>query len=75
MKPTTVIQFQPGTDMDGTGWHISENPTGNDTTLCGLALEGMCATRKPVKQAFKSKQGLPTCTHCKSIVEFCLTLK
>ena len=74
MKATRILKFRPGTEMEETGWHVAFNPTGNDTTLCGLALEGVCSG-PTLRESYDSKDGRPTCEHCVSIVNFCLTLR
>jgi hypothetical protein len=73
----SLVRFTPEAEMrDDQAWHISHNPTGTDTTLCGLALEGMGNARYGVKindikhGSFRSV----TCDHCRRIVQFCKTV-
>ncbi len=69
IKKSNVIHFLPGTDFEGSGWHIASDPSGDDRTLCGLAWEGLCANPLPAEKRFKSKQGRPTCANCLRIIE------
>lgn len=60
---------------DGGLWHIGENPTGFDGTLCGIADEGI---GRGCEDPFEEKDGSlrqVTCGQCMAIVNFCTALR
>ncbi len=67
IKSTEVSKFLAGTGFEDSGWHISNDPLGDDRTLCGLAWEGACEG-KTLYVTRKTKLGKPTCKNCLSII-------
>lgn len=74
---TTLRKYLPNAEVGDDGvWHIARNPTNYDSTLCGIADEGMGNARD--ESVYQEKEGNlrgVTCTQCRAIVDFCKTIK
>lgn len=70
-----IRKYHPDAETQDDGaWHIAENPTGFDGTLCGLADEGLGnVVSEPVEKLATLRR--VTCVQCLAIVEFCKSLK
>lgn len=80
IRPKVMVRLRRYCAGSGTQddriWHVAKNPTGYDTTLCGLADEGDGSARVNVK-VFDEKDGVRagvTCEQCNAIINFCASI-
>lgn len=73
-SPQGLMRFTKAADtMDDGVWHLTENPTGTDTTLCGIAHEGQ-GSPYGVKVSDRKTGQFITCPHCIAIITTCREL-